>query len=70
MVKKMTPIERAKALTMLGMGVSIREVARKMGRSKGAIHAFKEKAKVKKAKVTDFATACKQSPGQGRKKIK
>ena len=41
-----------------------------MGRSKGAIHAFKEKAKVKKAKVTDFATACKQSPGQGRKKIK
>ena len=66
MVKKMTPIERAKALMMLGMGVSIREVARKMGRSKGAIHAFK-----KKAKVTNFATACKQSPGQaGRKKIK
>ena len=44
MVKKMTPIERAKALMMLGMGVSIREVARKMGRSKGAIHKFKEKA--------------------------
>ena len=63
MVKKMTPIERAMALMMLGMGVSIREVARKIGRSKGA---FK-----KKAKVTDFATACKQSPGQaGRKKIK
>ena len=65
MVKKMTPIERAKALTMLGMGVSIREVARKMERSKGAIHAFKEKAK-----VTDFAPACKQLPGQGSKKIK
>ena len=48
MVKKMTPIERAKALMMLGMGVSIREVARKMGRSKGAIHTFKKKAKVTK----------------------
>ena len=44
-------------------GVSIREVARKMGRSKGAIHKFKEKAR-----ETDFVTACKQSPGQGRKK--
>ena len=61
MVKKMPPLERAKALGMLSAGLSIREVARRMGRAKSSIHGLKEK----KAR-SDSVRACQQSPGQGR----
>ena len=57
MVKQMTPIERAKALTILGMGVSIGEVAKKLGRAKSSIHQLKEKAR-----EIDSTRACARSP--------
>ena len=61
MVKKMPPLERAKALGMLSTGLSIREVARRMGRAKSSIHGLKEK----KAR-SNSVRACQQSPSQGR----
>ena len=37
MVSKMTPVERGKALGMLSVGLSISEVARRLGRNKTSI---------------------------------
>ena len=61
MVKRMPSLERAKALGMLSTGLSIREVARRMGRAKSSIHGLKEK----KAR-SNSVRACQQSPSQGR----
>ena len=64
MVRKMTPIERAKALGMLSAGLMIKEVAEKMGRAKSSIHALKEKH-AREGSVR----AVKTSPGRGRKNL-
>ena len=58
MVRKMTPIERGKALALLSVGLSIAEVARRMGRAKSSI--FKLKGKKERS---DSVRACQTTPG-------
>ena len=61
--KKMTHIERGKALAMLSVALSIREVARRMGRAKASIHALKEKER------SDSVRAWQTTPGRGRRNL-
>ena len=60
----MTPIERGKALALLSVGLSIGEVARRMGRAKSSIFKLKEKKN-----RGDSVRACQASPGGGRRNL-
>ena len=60
MPKNMTPIKRAKVLTMLLLGLSIGEIARRSGRAKSSIHTLKENKR-----RSDSMRACQTTPGRG-----